>query len=83
MNAEPLVLCREAAALRRQSHRPTLDWADSPVLAALAQLLAGPIRMGLLMTPDTLLCWHRRLARWRWTYPHRGGQLPANPGSRC
>jgi putative transposase len=42
------------------------------VLAALARLLPGPLRMSRLVTPDTLLRWHRRLIRWRWTYPGRG-----------
>jgi putative transposase len=35
--------------------------------------------MSRLVTPDTLLRWHRRLVRWRWTYPRRGGRLPVDP----
>jgi hypothetical protein len=30
------------------------------------------------VTSDTLLCWHRRLIRWRWTYPRRGGRPPVD-----
>jgi putative transposase len=30
------------------------------------------------VTPDTLLRWHRRLVRWRWTYPPKGGRSPVD-----
>jgi hypothetical protein len=67
------------AVLRRQNPRPKLDWADRAVLAALAQLFRRPLRMSRLVTSDSLLRWHRRLVRWRWTYPHRGGRPPLDP----
>ena len=72
------MLRHEVAVLRRQNPKPRMDWADRAVLAALARLLPGPTRMSWLVTPETLLRWHRRLARWRWTYPPKGGHPPVD-----
>ena len=49
------MLRQEVAVLRRQHRKPRLDWADRAVLAILTQLLPGPLRVGRLVTPDTLL----------------------------
>jgi hypothetical protein len=79
-DVELIVLRHQLAVLGRQERRPPLRPADRAFLAALARLLPWRRRHGLVVTPQTLLRWHRELVRRKWAQPRPGRGRPPTDG---
>ena len=73
---EIVVLRHELNVLRRQTKRPRFRPSDRAFLAAAARRLPRARWDRFLVTPKTLLRWHRELVRRRWTQPQRTGGRP-------
>jgi hypothetical protein len=70
-DAEILVLRHQLAVMRRQAPRPRFRWTDRALIAGLARLVPRERWAPFLVTPGTILRWHRALVRRHGTYPHR------------
>jgi putative transposase len=73
---EIIVLRHEVAILRRHVRRPTFRPADRWFLATASQLLPRVNWLVFLVTPATLLRWHRWMVARHWTYARRPGRPP-------
>ena len=82
--AEILILRHQLAVLqRRQPRRPIRNWADRALIAALLGVIPKARRHGmrLLVSPDTILRWHRDIVRRRWAAGSRRGKT-GRPATR-
>src|SRR6266567_4245172 len=80
---EILVLRHELSILRRQVKRPQFTPHDRMFLAAVSRVLPHRSWHRFIVTPETLLRWHRHLVARHWTYPHRRpGRPPVDSEAR-
>jgi putative transposase len=77
---ELLVLRHQLKVLSRGAHRPRFRRPDRMLLAAASRILARDRWKAFVVTPRTLLRWHRELVRRKWTYRYRSpGRPPVGP----
>jgi putative transposase len=78
--AEILILRHQLAVLQqRQPRRPHLNWADRALLSVIPKARRQGLR--LLVTPDTILRWHRDIVRRRWAATSKRGRT-GRPATR-
>ncbi|MGP8062722.1 MAG: hypothetical protein ACLP5O_09150 [Acidimicrobiales bacterium] len=66
-DTEILVLRHQLTVLHRQVTRPRFTWSDRALVALLAGLVPRKHWRSFLVSPQTILGWHRSLAKKRWT----------------
>jgi len=76
---ELVVLRHQLKVLRRQVDRPRLRRRDRLFMAAISRTLPRARWSSFLVTPQTLLRWHRDLVRRKWTYARPSGGRPPIP----
>lgn len=84
-DVELVVLRHEVSVLRRQIVRPRLELADRMIFALFARHLPGRLRSFRIVSPGTLLRWHRELLARKWTYPRKSaaGRPPTRAAVRA
>ena len=55
-----------------------MSWTDRAVFAALTMIMPKELRTRQIVTPGTLLRWHRRLVAAKWRQPRPPGRPPVN-----
>ena len=83
-DVEILVLRHQLKVLRRQAGRPRLRRFDRAFLAAASRALPRPAWASFVVSPQTLLRWHREMVRRKWTYRRKGtgGRPSLDPDTR-
>jgi hypothetical protein len=81
---EILVLRHQLRVLRRRTGPPKLRFIDRVLLAAASRSIPRERWSCFLVTPATLVRWHRELVRKKWTYGRSGlpGRPPIDPEVR-